>query len=361
MIKYRNIAIVKIFFLAFILLSCSDKHDNEQKAVQTPATPHYTFATVTKENLSSTIKLPAQLAAYREISIFPKVNGYVKKVYVDIGSSVKTGQLLMTLEAPELEQASVQAKEKYTKAKVDFLVVKENYERLLQASKTAGAVSPLDLSIAKSKVEEDSILCQQEKANWQMQQTMIAYLNITAPFNGVITERNTHEGALASATLKDKPMLELKQINHLRLLIDLPENFSTLKEKDSVTFYITALNNKKMSAVISRKSDNVNTQYRFERVEADVQNDGTLTPGMYADVIVKSNGNEPSLVVPASAIVTSTQRKYVLAVRNNKVVKVDVTTINEANGKAAVTGLLQEGERIIINANDEIKEGAVVS
>jgi len=177
----------------------------------------------------------------------------------------------MTLEAPEIEQTVIQAKEKYTKAKVDFVIVKENYQRLLQASQTAGAVSPQDLSTAKARVEADSILCNQEKANWQMQQTMLAYLNITAPFSGVITERNTHEGALASAAGKDKPMLELKQVNTLRLLVDVPESLSSLKEKDSINFYITALNNKKMSAVISRKADNVNAQYRFERVEADIK------------------------------------------------------------------------------------------
>jgi RND family efflux transporter MFP subunit len=357
--KFIKIAFIVTLFTLCIITSCN--RIQEQKSEQKSTIVHYLLANVEKDYLKATVKLPAQLAAYREISIFPKVNGFVKKVYVDIGSQVKEGQLVMTLEAPELEQAVMQAKEKYNKTKVDFLIVKENYQRLQQASQTTGAVSPLDLSTAKARVDADSILCNQEKANWEMQKTMLSYLNITAPFSGVVTERNVHEGTLASATAKDKPLLELKQIQNLRLLVDVPENFLSIKERDSISFYITALNNKKMTALISRKADNVNAQYRFERVEADVKNDGSLSPGMYADVVLKSNNNKASLVVPASAVVTSTERKYVLVVRNNKAIKVDIIALAEVNGKIAIDGLLQQGEKVIINANDEIKEGIIVN
>ena len=134
------------------------------------------------------IKLPGQLAAYQEVSIFPKVNGYVKDVKVDIGSHVKKGQLLMTLEAPELEQSTMQAKEKYARTKADLSIDREHYNRLLEASQTPGAISPLDLSFVKSKMESDSAVSNAAKSNWQMQQTMEAYLVVTAPFNGVITD-----------------------------------------------------------------------------------------------------------------------------------------------------------------------------
>ncbi len=210
---------------------------------------NYQLAAVEKTGLSSTIKLPAQFAAYQEVSIFPKVNGYVKTVLVDIGSKVKKGDLLMELEAPELEQAVAQAREKYARTKTDYTIDREHYLRLLEASETAGAVSPLDLSISKSKMESDSALSNSEKSNWQMQQTMQGYLRVTAPFDGVITERNIHPGALVSAEAKEsKPMLELKEINHLRLQVDIPENLSgTMKEKDTISFYTSAFPGKKMS------------------------------------------------------------------------------------------------------------------
>jgi len=340
------------------LFSCSENRSHKKDETKGPPAK-YRFATVEKEPLSTTIKLPAQLAAYEEVSIFPKVNGYVKTVLVDIGSKVAKGELLMMLEAPELEQASLQAKEKYERAKADFSMDREHYQRLLEASKTAGAISPLDLSAIKSKMEADSALCNAEKANWQMQEAMLGYLKVTAPFTGVITERNVNPGALVSAAEKDKPMLELKQVSHLRLQVDVPEEMAaTLKNNDTVSFFVNALPGRKMSGHINRMSNNMNLQYRSERMEIDLENkDGLLTPGMYAEADIYSKGNAAVLSVPLSAVVTSTERKYVIAIRNNKTVKVDVETRSQNGDKTEITGALQPGEKVIANANDEIKDG----
>ncbi|MFI5188333.1 MAG: efflux RND transporter periplasmic adaptor subunit, partial [Chitinophagales bacterium] len=190
-----------IFILSFaVFASCSENkaESNKQDVTKDPPV-HYQLATVEKAGVATTIKLPAQLAAYEEVSIFPKVNGYVNNVLVDIGSKVSQGELLMVLEAPELEQASSQAREKYERAKADFSIDKEHYQRLLEASKTAGAISPLDLSAIRAKMDADSALCNAEKANWQIQETMLGYLKVTAPFAGVITERNVNPGVLVSA------------------------------------------------------------------------------------------------------------------------------------------------------------------
>jgi membrane fusion protein (multidrug efflux system) len=349
-----------IFFISLsVFTSCSENKAGSPKTAEKQNIPvSYQLATVEQAGVTSQIKLPAQLAAYEQVSIFPKVNGYVKTVLVDIGSKVSRGSLLMVLEAPELEQAAAQAQEKYTRAKVDFSLDKERYQRLLDASKTAGAISPLDLSTTRSKMEADSSLCNAEKDNWQMQQTMLGYLRVTAPFPGVITERNVNPGALVSAADKDKPMLELKQVDHLRLQVDVPEDVAgTLNEKDTVAFYTSAFPGKKMTGFISRKSDNMNAQYRSERVEADVFNkDGSLIPGMYADVVLHSEGNANALSVPKSAVVTSTERKYVLVDTNGKITKVNVTTGNSGMERTEVYGALHVGDKVIVDANDEIKE-----
>jgi RND family efflux transporter MFP subunit len=360
--KIKKICMQKITLIITSLMlfaSCSSPKADTNSPTDEKSDVHYELAPVEKGNLRAIIKLPAQLAAYQEVNIFPKVNGYVKNVLVDIGSRVLQGQLLMTLEAPELDEASLQAKEKYAKSKSDYVISKENYQRLLQASQTEGAVSPLDVSTSKAKMEADSALSNAEKANWQMQNEMISYLKITAPFSGVITERNVHPGALINAESKDKPMLELKQEDLLRLEVDVPENIaSTLAEKDSVHFFVPALHNKEMIGLISRKAGSVNMQYRTERIEIDVKNKNSeLLPGMYADIVFSSKGNDNTIIVPSTAIVTSTERKYVIVVRNNKTVKIDVETGNHANGKTEVMGLLQTGEKVIVNANDEIKEG----
>jgi membrane fusion protein (multidrug efflux system) len=231
--KYLILLSIVIF-----LHACSDNKAEEKKSGSSNSVPHYQLAIVEKATVTEELKLPAQLAAFQEVSIFPKVNGYVQTVFVDIGSHVKKGQTLMTLEAPELEQAVSQAREKYAQAKSGYTLAKEDYARLKEASLTPGAISPLDLATAKSKAEADSSLTNAEKANWEMQQTMLDYLTVTAPFNGVITQRNVHPGALVSAESKDgKPMLELKQVDHLRLQVDIPEAAvaSLTKKNDSLS------------------------------------------------------------------------------------------------------------------------------
>ena len=353
-----------IFLLAIpavLAAGCSDDKAADNKPAP-PSKPHYPLATIQARSVEQQIKLPSQLAAFEQVSIFPKVNGYVKTVLVDVGSHVHQGQLLMTLEAPELIQAVVQAKEKYSQAISNYTIDRENYQRLLEASHTPGAISPMDLATDKAKAEADSALANSEKANWQFQQTMMDYLQVYAPFTGVISIRNVHPGALVDASNKSVPMLELKQVDHLRLQVDIPETIAgTLRPTDSLIFYVAALPGKRMTAKIARISDNINLEYRTERVEADVYNTGeVLSPGMYADVIFDSKGNKNALAVPPAAVVTSTEAKYVIVVRNGKTVNVNVSTGNENSGWIEIVGAVQAGDTVIAPANDEIKEGVSV-
>jgi len=345
---------------AVLASGCSDDKAAEKKAAAPAAEPHYTLAPAEQQPVEQVYKLPAQLAAYQEVSIFPKVNGYVKSVLVDIGSPISAGQLLMVLEDPELKQAAAQAREKYYQTVSSYTISRENYERLKQAARTPGAISPMDLATARSKMEADSALCNAEKAAWQQQQVMLAYLKVTAPFKGVITQRNVHPGALVSAEAKDgKPMLELKEVDHLRLQVSIPESMAgTLRGNDTLSFYLSSFPGKRFIGHIARKAMNINQQYRSEPVELDVFNhDGKLAPGMYADVLFDSKGNPNALAVPKTAVVTSTERKYVIVVRDGKTVRIDVATGNEGSSRVEVLGDLKPGDQVVANANDEIKEG----
>ncbi len=198
--KYFIVLISSIVILA----ACSSNNDSEKKKAEAKSVaPIFKISTLQMLGVTTAIKLPGQLAAYQEVSIFPKVNGYVKTVLVDIGQKVRKGAVLMTLEAPEMEQAVLQAKEKYLRAKSDLSIDREHYERLLEAANTEGAISPFTLSTIKAKVASDSALFNAERLNWQMQQTMMDYLKVTAPFDGVITERNIHPGALVNTASKE--------------------------------------------------------------------------------------------------------------------------------------------------------------
>ncbi|MFI5156906.1 MAG: efflux RND transporter periplasmic adaptor subunit, partial [Chitinophagales bacterium] len=167
--KYK---IVLIISLGVLLTQCQSKARGTEKDEKKQGLTRYEMAEVKPTGLSSSIKLPGQLSAYQEVSIFPRVNGYVKYVYVDIGSKVTRGQLLMSIEAPELAQTTMQSKEKYIRTMADLAIDKEHYNRLQEAAQTPGAVSPLELSSAKSKVESDSAVSNAAKSNWEMQKTM---------------------------------------------------------------------------------------------------------------------------------------------------------------------------------------------
>jgi membrane fusion protein (multidrug efflux system) len=350
-----------------MLSACSD--GSGAPAVKTTSAPSIKAAdaietlTLEKSPLPQQVRLPAQLAAFEEVSIFPKVNGYVKDVNVDVGSAVRKGQVLMTLEAPELEEATTQAHERYARARLDYTISEENYKRMLQASQTPGAVSPMNLASLKAKADADSALSNAENANWKMQEAILAYLKVTAPFDGVIAERNVHPGALVSAESHDsRPMLDLRQIDHLRLQVDIPEGIAAgLQSRDTISFYLSAYPGKKMVGHIARKSQLVNSQFRAERMELDVYNhDGKLAPGMYAEVLFASRGDADAFTVPRTAVVTSTERKYVIAIRNGKTARVDVATGNESADKVEITGDLQPGERIVRKASDDLQEGLAI-
>ena len=348
------------FFIALVFstYNCADKKTEDKKSPEKKIeTVNYPLATVEKGGVATIIRLPAKLAAFEEVSIFPKMNGYVKSVAVDIGSKVQKGTLLMTLEAPELIQAETQAHEKLIRAQSDLAIDRERYDRLIDAAKTAGAVSTFEISSVKAKIDSDNAICNAETANWQMQQTMLNYLKVTAPFSGIITERNIHAGALVSAALKEKPMLELKQMDKLRLEVDIPEAIAaSLKLRDTVSFYVSAYPGKKIIGNIARRSNNVNLQFRSERMEIDVNNaNGILRPGMFAEVVLNSKGNATALNVPKTAVVTSTERKYILLMKDGKIVKIDVSTGNETATKIEIFGNVQVGDKVIASANDEIK------
>lgn len=361
----KNIVNISLLaaLLTVTLASCSRKEKETTETKNTVAS--YALSTVKTEALATTLRLPAQLNPFYEVSIYPRVTGYIKNLPVDIGSEVKQGQLLMEMEAPDVEENSVAAQERYIKVQATYRASKDNYYRLLNAAKTQGAVSPNDLQLAQSQMQSDSALCNSEKANWMAMESMKDYLTVKAPFDGTITQRNVHPGALVTVGSKTDmaPLLELQQISKLRLQVKVPETYATqLQDGQSVSFVVDALPGKTFTGSISRQANSLDDKYRSEAFEIDVINkDNLLMPGMYAEVMLPLKGHPNACVVPQTAVVISTERKYVIKVVQNKAVLVDVTTGNENNGMIEVFGDINAGDSVIEKANDEIKQGQAIN
>jgi RND family efflux transporter MFP subunit len=355
--KYRFCLLIAIclFFAA-----CS----GNQKPVdltgeKTQNATKYQLGNVSEKALSSSAKLPGQLVPFNDVNIFPKVNGFVKELYVDRGSVVKQGQLLAVLEAPEMESQLQAANSRFLQAQENATASKEKYERLKEAAKEPGSVSPLDLDDALSKMKADQAMAQSEHSNVESVRTMQGYLRIYAPFDGMIIVRNVSPGALVSpGKATDQPMFILQDIRKMRLTVDIPEDYvDKVDLTQPVTFTFNAMPGTPYTAKISRSANALGSM-RSEAIEIDVQNKGgQLKPGMYAEVQIPMLSGAKSLLVPNNAIIRSTEHEYVIAVNDGKANLVNVKEGLASSDSTEVFGDLKAGDKIVLHGNDEIKQG----
>jgi membrane fusion protein, multidrug efflux system len=321
------------------------------------------LSTVTEKSLSSYARLPGQLVPFDEVNLFPKINGFVKQLFVDRGSIVKKGQLLIILEAPEMESQLQAANSRYLQAQENAVASREKYQRLKEAAMEPGSVSPLDIDNALSKMKADEAMASSERSNVEAVRTMQGYLKIYAPFDGMIVQRNVSPGALVSpGKATDQPMLMLQDVHKMRLVVDIPENYvDKVDLKQPVSFIFNAMPGQEQSAKISRSANALGSM-RQEAIEIDVQNkDGQLKPGMYAEVKIPMLSGAKSLLVPNTAIVRSTEREYIVLVKDSKAALVDIKEGLASHDSTEVFGNLKAGDHILTTANDEIKEGSAVN
>ena len=196
---------------------------------------------VTTQKLDVAQGLPGELVPYESVAIYPKTTGFVKSVAVDRGSRVKQGELLVELEAPELAAQLEEAESKFATAQSQLAAAQAKlasdqgtYQRLTAAAETPGVVSGNELDVAAKTVEADqanaTAATSSAKAAGAARSSMAQiedYLRVTAPFDGVVTERNVHPGALVSSTsggAAGVPMLRIETANRLRLVVPVPED-----------------------------------------------------------------------------------------------------------------------------------------
>jgi membrane fusion protein, multidrug efflux system len=353
--KY-NLVMISVAALGFA--SCHSTESTPEKAPAKKASASMETVALQHHGLRVLYELPAQLTAWQQVSLYPRMNGFVQQVQVDIGQHVHQGDLLLKIEAPEQEQSVVQARERVAKTEADYAAAKEQFDRLSEANRTPGAVSPLDLSNAKAKMDAALSLRNAEKAGWDAQRIFSGYLSLRAPFDGVITERNVSVGTLVSAADRSKPMLEIKQVNQLRLQFDLPEAAASMvRVGEQVKFSINSLPGKTFQAAISRLSGEISPGLRNMRAEADIPNvKGPFSPGMFARVTVSVQGDSSAWTVPASAVVNSTLGKFVLLSDGHHVKKTAVRIGQAEGGFVEVFGWFREGDRVILHADEEMPD-----
>jgi membrane fusion protein, multidrug efflux system len=320
------------------------------------------------------LKLPGQTAAWYESIIYARVSGYVAKWYVDIGDHVRRGQTLAAIDTPELdaeltaaraELTSALAQVKVREAEAEF--AKTTYERWRDSPK--GVVSEqereakkadYDSSVAKLNAARAEVALDQAKVDHFA--AMTQFKQVTAPFDGTITERRIDIGNLVTAgsTAGNTSLYRMSQDDPLRVFVDVPQSAAGELMKLGVPVQIRAASvpNRIFDGKITRTANAINPQARTLRVEIDIPNpDRALVPGMYVEVSFQLQTGG-MVQVPAAALVFRASGPEVAVVDNSGRVSFRQVTIARDDGNFVELGSgISPGEQIALNISGQISEG----
>jgi RND family efflux transporter MFP subunit len=241
--------------------------------------------------------------------------------------------------------------------------------RILQTSKTKGAISANELEVANATMMADSALfkaaqenLEAAKAQMAAQSQFTGYLTVRAPFDGTVIERNVSPGDLVGPETNVKPMFVLEDGSKLRLTVAIPENLSnSIGEKSNVSFTTQAEPLKVFKAIFARSANSVQENNRSMISEFDFVNEnGDLKSGMYAEVKIPVKRSKPSLFVPKTALLHSTEGVFVVKIQDNLAQWIHVQKGNSLDSLIEVFGPIGEGDKVIKTAHDELRNGQPV-
>lgn len=389
---------------------CSCVQQSENVSSTNPKAASVKTAVVTEATtqlLERSENLPGDLLAYRDVAIYPKISGFIQWIGVDRGSSVRAGQTLIKINAPEISAKRASGREdalaagdqlKETQAELESIneqqreaeaTLKANratYERLKGASAYPGIIPTNDLEVAEQKVLADqakvdfykkkrkalgarieSAKNKEQSAiqSARSQADIEAYLRLTAPFDGLVTERNVHEGSFVTAPGdgKAQPLVRIQQRSRLRLVVPVPEaDVGSIAPGALVKFKVPAFAGQVFTGVIRRVAGSLDLTTRTMPVELDVANTaGTLAPGMYAEVVWPVKPAQASILVPRTSVVKTTERTFVIRVKDRVTQWVDVKVGASAGELVEVFGDLSAGDLIVVRGTDELRAGKPVA
>ncbi len=326
---------------------------------------------------SQVLTLPAQTGGWYSSTIYARVSGYLAKWFVDIGDQVKIGQVLATIDTPELDaqleatQAQLNVSEADVKAKeADTDFAKTTYERWQGSPK--GVVSDQEREDKKAHYETSVAGLNAARARVKLDQANVDRLmhltefkNVTAPFDGVITERRVDIGDLVAAGSSNNtsPLFGIAQTDNIRVFVNVPQSASLQLGVGSMA-QVTANEypNRSFEGKVTRTSESIDPLARTLRVEVDLANsDFALMPGMYVTVALRLKPTS-FVEVPASALVFRASGPQVAVITGDNTVKFQDVAIARDNGHLVdISSGLSEGDRVALNINDQITDGEKVT
>jgi RND family efflux transporter MFP subunit len=315
---------------------------------------------------SQEIILPGNIQPFVTSPIYARTDGYLKKWYYDIGTHVKAGDLLAIIQTPEVDEQLAQARSTLVTAQANLKlsqITRDRYQSLL----TKHAVAQQDVDNAVGTYSANQAIVDADMANVRHYEALVSFEKVYAPFDGVITARNTDIGDLinsGSSTAPKTDLFDMSQTRTLRVYVNVPEEYSQGIKPSQTSAEITLgeFPGKRFPGKLVRTSEAINATTRTLLTEVDLDNPGaTLLSGSYAEVHLQIPSHNSTFLLPVSSLIFRGERLQVGVVRNGKVVIRDVTPGHDFGNQIEVVAGLNANDQVITNPPDSLVAGQQVN
>ncbi|MDQ2770729.1 MAG: efflux RND transporter periplasmic adaptor subunit [Bacteroidota bacterium] len=337
-----------LFLLGYLPRHQQEKARNAEAAQVTNATPTVTVTKAKAAPDTTTVTLPADTKSLRETFVFARANGFVKSWSADIGQQVRAGQALAEVTTPELDQQVAQAR-------ANLGLARTSYDRLAGVA-LPGAISKQELDVAKSQLSVQQAALQQLLAQQ-------SFRRVTAPFSGIVTQRNVEVGSLVSSSnAPGSQLFKIEQTGTLRAFVQVPQNFApAIKPGMSADYLVPEYAGRAFPGKVARDAGALDPNTRTLLTEVQVPNPGgKLRPGAYAQVKFYLPRTAPSVIIPAGALVPGGTESRVATVLNGKIHYQSIVTGRDFGKQLEVSQGLKGGELLVLNPAETLTEGQAV-
>jgi RND family efflux transporter MFP subunit len=311
---------------------------------------------------SQEIVLPGAIQAFVDSPIYARTNGYLKRWYFDIGSHVKQGQLLAEIESPEVDQQLSQAQADLGTATANLHLSQITADRFSDLIKQ-DAVSQQDTDNAVSDLASRNTAVKSAQANVDRLKQLVSFEKVYAPFDGVVTARNTDIGQLidsGAAGGQARSLFQVASINKLRVFISVPQIYSQAAVPGlTADLTFAEFPGRRFQGKLVRTSRSIDPTARTLNVEVDVDNSkGELLPGAYTEVHLRLKDSVPTMTIPVSALLFRREGLQVAVAKGDNTAELQPVTLGRDFGDfAEITTGLTGQERVISNPPDSIIDG----
>lgn len=309
--------------------------------------------------------LPSSVEAQQSTPIYPRVNGYVKRIVADIGAQVKAGDLLAEIETPELDQQVHVATANLAQARANLKIAQTTSTRWNELGKSR-VVAPQEVDERQSALDARKADLAAAEASLERLTRMQSFQKITAPFDGVVTKRNIEVGQLVTGDLNDETRIlyRMEQTQTLRAFVNVPQsNYRFVSIGQPVELSFKEVPGRSFLGKVVRTSGSLDAATRTLRTEIQVSNQaGELVPGLFAEVKFKIQRELPPVTIPERALILQTAGPQVATLgTDNKVLLASVVIGRDLGKTIELASGLPAGTRFVTNPNDTLRDGTIVS